>query len=113
MAGKPAGGIIFTRDSATMKKYQAIINFTMDDNFMSHIPAHREYINNLIEQGMIDQYVVSMETQRIWITVTAEEKKDVEDILAKSPLFSYWVFQVEEIYLYDGRLYRLPAVQLN
>ena len=49
-----------------MKKFQATIHFEMDDEFMSHIPEHREYISSLIRKGAIDQYLVSMETQRVW-----------------------------------------------
>ncbi|MBL0133867.1 MAG: hypothetical protein IPP79_07600 [Chitinophagaceae bacterium] len=61
-----------------MKKFQATIHFEMDDDFMSLIPSHRVYINSLIEKGIIDQYVVSMETQRLWITMSGEDKADVE-----------------------------------
>jgi hypothetical protein len=96
-----------------MKKFQVTIRFEMDDEFMSLVPAHREYINTLIDQGIIDQYVVSMETQRVWITFTALTKIEVEEHLLKSPLNPYWVFEIDEIFLFDGRHYRLPAVQLN
>jgi hypothetical protein len=96
-----------------MKKFQVTIQFEMDDDFMSLIPAHREYVNNLIEEGVIDQYVVSMESQQVWITFTAESKKEVETHLSKSPIYSYWTYDIDELYLYDGQNYRLPAVQMN
>ncbi len=51
-----------------MKKFQATIQFDMNDEFMSLIPAHRVYVNSLIEKGAIDQYAVSMESQQVWIT---------------------------------------------
>ena len=70
-----------------MKKFQATIGFEMDDEFMSLIPSHRTYINALIEKGVIDQYVVSMESQQVWITFTAESKLDVE-IICKNLLFT-------------------------
>jgi hypothetical protein len=85
----------------------------MDDEFTTHIPAHREYINTLIEKGIIDQYVVSMETQRVWITFTAEKKEEVELHLAGSPIHKYWTYEIDELFLFDGQHYRLPAVQLN
>lgn len=96
-----------------MKKFQVTIQFEMDDEFMSHIPAHREYINSLIEKGIIDQYVVSMDTQRVWITFTAEKKQVVEQYLTKSPIYKYWTYDIDELFLFDGQHYRLPAVQLN
>lgn len=85
----------------------------MDDEFTSLVPSHRVYINTLIEKGIIDQYVVSMESQRVWITFTAEDKEEVDDYLLKSPLFKYWSYEIDELFVVDGQHYRLPAVRLN
>ena len=86
----------------------------MDDDFMSLIPSHRVYINNLIEKAIIEQYLVSMETQRVWITFTANNKEEVEQRLKKSPIFKYWTsFEVDELFVIDGQHYRLPALQMN
>lgn len=96
-----------------MKKFQAIIHFEMDEQFMNLVPPHRTYINYLINKNIIDNYVVSMETQTVWITLNAETKEQVGAYLSKSPLHKYWHYTVEELFLYDGQLYRLPSVQLN
>ena len=96
-----------------MKKYQVTIKFNMDDEFMSLVPRHREYINSLIESNAIDQYVVTMESQKIWITISAENKKQVKKYLTGSPIFKYWKFEIEDLIVVDGQLHRLPAVQLN
>lgn len=97
-----------------MKKFQATIHFEMDDDFMSLIPSHRVYINSLIEKGIIDQYVVSMETQRLWITMSGEDKADVEKRLKKSPVYKYWnTIEIDELFVIDGQHYRLPAIQMN
>ena len=96
-----------------MKKYQVTIKFEMDDEFTTLIPSHRVYINDLIEKGTIDQYVVSMETQRVWITFSAETKEEVEEYLSRSPIYKYWTVEIDELFLIDGQHYRLPALQLN
>lgn len=97
-----------------MKKYQATIKFVMDDDFMTYIPPHRMYINNLIEKGIIDQYIVSMETQRLWITFSAKNKAEVKMLLKKSPINKYWPeIEIDEIFVLDGQHYRLPAFQMN
>lgn len=96
-----------------MKKFQATIHFEMDDEFMSHIPEHREYISSLIRKGVIDQYLVSMESQRVWITFTAEKKEEVEEYLKQSPIYRYWTYDIDELFLIDGQHYRLPALQMN
>lgn len=97
-----------------MKKFQATIHFEMDDEFMSLVPSHRVYINSLIEKGIIDQYVVSMETQRVWITFSGADKKEVEQRLKKSPIYKYWdQIEIDELFVIDGQHYRLPALQMN
>ena len=96
-----------------MKAYQVTINFEWNDEFASLIPAHRTYINMLINKNVIDQYVVSMESQRVWVTLNAETKSEVEKILKKSPLHKYWTYEIDELFVIDGQLYRLPAVTPN
>jgi len=97
----------------TMKKFQAIIHFEMDETFMSVVPPHRTYINNLINKNIIDSYAVSMETQTVWITMNAETKTEVDAYLVKSPLYKYWTYSIEELFVYDGQIFRLPTLQMN
>jgi len=85
----------------------------MDEAFMTLVPPHRTYINFLINKGTIDSYAVSMETQTCWITIAADSKQAVDRILAKSPLYKYWNYDIEELFVYDTQLYRLPSLQMN
>jgi hypothetical protein len=96
-----------------MKKFQAIISFEMDEDFMSFVPPHRTYINYLLNKGIIDSYAVSMETQQSWVTLNANTKQEAKEILEKSPLNKYWSFDIVELFVYDSQSTRLPAVQLN
>ncbi len=80
---------------------------------MTLVPPHRTYINYLFNKGVIETYSVSMESQQSWITINADTKTEVEDILQKSPLCKYWRFEVVELFVYDSQSNRLPAVQLN
>jgi len=96
-----------------MKKFQAIISFEMDEDFMSLVPPHRTYINYLLNKGIIDSYAVSMEVQNSWITINANTKKEVKDYLDKSPLSKYWNYEIVELFVYNSQSNRLPAVQLN
>jgi hypothetical protein len=96
-----------------LNKYQVTIRFEMDDEFMSFVPPHRVYINSLIEKNVIDHYTVSMESQRCWIVFNAVDKNEVEHYLSKSPLYKYWTVEIDELFVYDGQSYRLPALQLN
>ena len=50
-------------------------------------------------------YILTMHHKR--------DKKEVKDILEKSPLSKYWSFEIVELFVYDSQSTRLPAVQLN
>ena len=96
-----------------MAIYHICIQFEMSEEFMTLIPAHRTYINSLINKGVVDHYAVTLETQRAWITMNAKDKKEVERLLKKSPLYKYWTFEIDELFVLDGQHYRLPEVNPN
>ena len=96
-----------------LNKYQVTVHFNMDEEFMGFVHAHRLYINSLIEKNIIDYYTVSMESQKSWMVFNAASKIQVEEYLSKSPLYKYWTIEIDELFVYDGQSYRLPAVQLN
>ncbi len=80
---------------------------------MTLVPAHRTYINFLLNKGIVETYSVSMETQQSWIVMNAFSKTEVEEVLKKSPLSKYWSYEIVELFVYDSQSTRLPAVQLN
>ena len=95
------------------KKYQVTISFELDDEGMSLVQEHRTYISELINTEVIDHYAVSIESKRIWMTINATTKEAVDEYLSASPLFKYWIYEIDELYVLDGLTYRLPHVQLN
>lgn len=96
-----------------MKKFQVSIKFITDKEFMDLVPSHKTYINYLINKEVIEHYAVSMESQQIWITLNAEDKTAINQILIKSPLFAYFTYEAHELFALDGQNYRLPTLQMN
>lgn len=96
-----------------MKKYLITATFEWTEEMMALVPEHRKHINTLIEEQVIDHYVVSMELQTVWITINAKSKPDAKKQLVPSPLYKKWKIQVSELMVWDGQNYRLPALQLN
>jgi hypothetical protein len=96
-----------------MKKYIVTVSFEWNEEMMKIIPEHRKHINNLIESQVIEHYVVSMEIQTVWITINAKNKIEVRKLLAPSPFYKFWKLKINELMVWDGQTYRLPAVQLN
>lgn len=103
----------FIKSGINTAKFQVTISFEMDNQFMSLVPPHRTYINYLINKGIIDSYTVSLEAQKSWIVINALSKMEVEELLKASPLYAYWEYEIDELYVIDGQNYRLPALQMN
>ncbi|TAD85599.1 MAG: hypothetical protein EAY75_11045 [Bacteroidetes bacterium] len=103
----------FIHTASALCKYQVTLKFYMDDDFMALVPPHRTYINYLINKGVIDTYTVSLESQRSWMVINGRTRAEIEDLLKKSPLYRYWSIEIDELYVFDGQNYRLPALQLN
>ena len=96
-----------------MNKYVVTAEFEWKDDAIQVIPEHREYINTLIDDQVIEHYAVSMEVQTVWIIIHAKTKTEVKRILSKTPFKKYWKLVVHELIIWDGQNYRLPVVQLN
>lgn len=101
------------RINSGMKKYLLIAKFEWTESMMKLVPAHRTVINKLIDDLVIDHYVVSMEAQTVWITMNAKNKGEAKRHLAGSPLYKKWTIEVSELMVWDGQNYRLPALQMN
>src|ERR1700759_4009128 len=97
----------------SMHKYLVTVQFEWSEAAMQVVPEHREYINSLIDDQVIEHYAVSMEIQTVWITMNAKNKVEVKKVLGKSPFRPFWKLQIHELIIWDGQNYRLPVVQLN
>lgn len=80
---------------------------------MEIVPEHRNYINSLIDEQVIEHYAVSMEVQTVWITFNANNRTEAMKLLTKTPFNKFWTIDLHELIIWDGQNYRLPLVQLN
>ncbi|NTS43854.1 hypothetical protein HRG84_23440 [Flavisolibacter sp. BT320] len=96
-----------------MKKYLITATFNWNEEMMDLVQEHRQHINHLIDEQVIEHYVVSMEIQTVWITINAKTKREAKAYLQPSPFYKHFRIAVNELMVWDGQLYRLPAVQLN
>jgi hypothetical protein len=45
--------------------------------------------------------------------MNAKTKREAKSLLSPSPFYKHWHVAVNELMVWDGQNYRLPAVQLN
>jgi hypothetical protein len=84
-----------------------------DEQFFNLIPKHRMLINDMIENGQIQQYIINAARTKGWILFNCKNKNEVVAALQKMPIFHFIKFKIHEIMIADGELYRLPKMNLN
>lgn len=86
---------------------------TLDERFISLIPAQREKVNNLMSSGRISSYTLSLDRSKLWLTLTARGETDVVDVLTKLPLTSYMEFEIHELMFHQSAQLVMPPVSMN
>lgn len=84
-----------------------------DEQFFNLIPKHRMLINDMIENGLIQQYIINAARTKGWILFNCKNTNEVVAALQKMPIFHLIKFKIHEIMIADGELYRLPKMNLN
>jgi hypothetical protein len=45
--------------------------------------------------------------------MNTDTKETADQYLVKTPLYKYWTYSIEELFVFYSQHYRLPALQLN
>ncbi len=85
----------------------------LDSDFLRMIPAHRAYINELINDRSILTYSISFDKTRGWIIFSAKNAEEVLDIVQQFPIHQFITIEINELSIHDGESYRFPEVFLN
>ena len=85
----------------------------MDAAFMAKIPAQRDVVNTLMEQGQILSYSLAASRSRLWCIVNAETELDVMAIIANFPLIDYMTPHISELLFSNIVSVRIPMFSLN
>jgi len=61
----------------------------LTEEFITLIPKQRKLIDELMDNGKILQYSVSMDRTQLWITMVAQSERKALDIITTFPLVHY------------------------
>ena len=84
-----------------------------DDDFISLIPDQRAKINQLMHEGIVTSYSLSMDRSKLWTTIVAENEKEVGQILSTFPLIHYMVYSIHKLAFHNSAQYTIPPISLN
>jgi muconolactone delta-isomerase len=87
---------------------------SFDEDFIALIPKHREFINRLLAEHVIEAYAISADRSRGWVTMHGDDAAAVRAIVAQFPLYDYLrQIEVDELFIFDSAAARFPHISLN
>ena len=87
---------------------------SFDEDFIALIPRHREFINKLLAEHIIEAYAISADRSRGWVTLYGDNEAAVRAVVAQFPLYRYLrQIEVDELFIFDSAAARFPHISLN
>ncbi|WP_128545382.1 muconolactone Delta-isomerase family protein [Larkinella soli] len=85
----------------------------MTEDFLMKIPLQRLKVNELMENGKLLSYALSIDRHRLWCVVKAQTEVEVMEIVSEFPLISYMDPTVTELMFNNVVSLRVPLFSLN
>lgn len=85
----------------------------MTEDFAKKIPAQRQKVNELMEQGTLISYALTSDRTKLWCVVKAESEIEVMTIVSEFPLIDYMSPTISELMFNNMVALRLPLFSLN
>jgi hypothetical protein len=87
-------------------------NFTED--FVALIPRHRAFINQLIEDYVVETYAISADRTQGWVTMNGQSTETIRGVVQKFPLYPFFTnVEISELFIFDSAHSRFPRISLN
>ncbi|MEO0339229.1 MAG: muconolactone Delta-isomerase family protein [Bacteroidota bacterium] len=85
---------------------QFMVEFELPDelteDFLALIPRQRYMINELLVEGTVRSYALSLDRSTLWTVIEARSEFEVMEIIAKMPLADHMHPHVSELFFYNS-----------
>ena len=87
---------------------------SFDEDFIALIPRHRDFINRLLAEHVIEAYAISADRSRGWVTINGDDAAAVQRVIEQFPLYHYLSgIEIDELFIFDSAGARFPRISLN
>ena len=87
---------------------------SFDDDFIALIPRHRDFINRLLNEKIIETYAISSDRSRGWVTINGDDEAAVRAVVEQFPLYHFMHgVEIDELFIFDTVASRFPHISLN
>ncbi|MFI5171436.1 MAG: muconolactone Delta-isomerase family protein [Chitinophagales bacterium] len=83
------------------------------DEFLKLIPSQRSVVNDMMFEGKITSYCVSMDRSKLWLVIVAKNEEDVMDLLSKFPLIQFMDCEITPLLFYNSAQQTFSHISLN
>lgn len=81
--------------------------------FFSLIPRQRAKVDELMDEGKILHYSLSLDRSQLWVTIVARTETVAMDILASFPMIHFMKPEISELAFYNSVSTELPKLIMN
>ena len=83
-----------------------MIEFDLPENlteeFLALIPKQRFMVNNLLAEGTLKSYSLSMDRSRLWAVLAADDEFEAKEVIEQLPLSDYMFPTVSELMFHNA-----------
>jgi hypothetical protein len=82
-------------------------------SFLEKIPLQKMVVDELMDEGGISSYALSMDRGKLWVSVNAENDFGVLDIINQFPLIDQMSYAMSELMFNHAGAIQVPGFSLN
>lgn len=86
---------------------------SLNPEFLRLIPAQRFRIDELMREGKIGSYSLSLDRSRLWVLCYAREEQEVLGIIKSMPIFDFIRYRIHPLMFHNEMNFGWPAVSMN
>ena len=85
-----------------------------NEEFIAIIPRHRDFINRLLNEKIVESYAISSDRSRGWVTMNGDNAAAVQALVEQFPLYRFLRgVEIDELFVFDSTASRFPHINLN
>ena len=100
-----------------MNRKNFFVDVTLVDSFRPQfyalIPEQRRVVNEMMNEGILVSYSLSLERTKLWVVMEVKSEQEVLDVLAKFPLIKFMKPEIHELAFHDNVHSGFPHLSLN
>ena len=98
-----------------MKKFMIEIDFIfpLSQDFVELIPRQRALINKLMKSGIIINYSLSMDRNKLWVILQSISEAEASRIVQSFPIIDFVQFSVHGLMFHNSNATLTPQFWLN